>query len=333
MTRAHGGTGIGLAMARRLVDLMSGRISVRSTPGLGSTFELAVDLPRFETGEPVLAPRPELNGLSIVVVDENATHAGVLRAICARTGMKCTWINRDLVGLRVDEAKGATPTFDLAIINSAHRGHLEVLSKLEPHGVSAAATLALLGWGTEREQIVRCRELGIRAWLKKPFSHRLLLQELAGLGADVRHRKAAPSDPEPAAEMRASLRILVADDNPVNQQLARVKLCKLGHEVVLAANGREAVEHFSTRTFDAILMDLQMPVMTGLEAVAEIRRLEQGTGSRIFILAVTAHTLDSDIEDCARAGTDGHVGKPVNWVDLDIRLRSTVAPPSGTARD
>jgi two-component system, sensor histidine kinase and response regulator len=183
--------------------------------------------------------------------------------------------------------------------------------------------------------VERCRQLGIRAYLTKPVRHSELLETiLATLGGSPLPTDLAAAGAPVAAPGRRPLHVLVAEDNTVNQKLALALLRKQGHSVVIANTGREAVQALETQAFDVVLMDVQMPEMDGMEATAEIRRREQGTGRRVPIIAMTAHAMKGDRERCLKGGMDGYVSKPIQRHELFGAITALVpaespAPPVG----
>jgi len=161
----------------------------------------------------------------------------------------------------------------------------------------------------------RCQELGLAAYLTKPIKQAELYRAiLAALGSPEARPKASPAPPVPT-KVRP-LRVLLAEDNPVNQKLAVRLLEKQGHSIAIAANGREAIEAVEIQPFDLVLMDVQMPEMDGFEAAAEIRRRERGTSRHLPILAMTAYAMKGDRERCLQAGMDGYISKPIRSRDL-----------------
>jgi signal transduction histidine kinase/DNA-binding response OmpR family regulator len=345
MTRTYGGSGLGLAICSKLAELMGGMIRVDSEPGAGSTFSFQL---RFLLQKGAAGAKPSLDasmlrGVAVLIVDDNATNRMILRELALKWEMKptvCESGEEALTLLQFAHSQG-TP-FPLVLLDSQMPGMsgFEVAEHLkeEPH-LGHAMVIMLTSAGLRGEG-ARCRTLGIRAYLPKPARRADLLEAMklilstpatsidgserdsgeavGGLGLVTVHT---------LRERRTQLRVLVAEDNAVNQTLARRLLEKRGHTVVIAENGRVALDALEREAFDLILMDVQMPVLGGLEAAACIRERERvsGCGARIPIVALTANAMAGDRERCIKSGMDEYLTKPIQARDLFATMERVMA--------
>ncbi|MBM3321515.1 MAG: response regulator [Candidatus Eisenbacteria bacterium] len=317
-TRKHGGTGLGLAIVRDLVRLMGGRISLVSNIGWGSIFQFTIRASL--RSDAVQMPPPEgidrLRGKPALVVDDNATSARIVSEMLAYWGLHPSSAPDGRLALsRMEEARRGGAPFPLVLLDSRMPGldGFEIAERILEDRSLAGAFILLLSPAGKNLDLERCRALGDPAAVTKPVRLSELSEAIARLSRPALPSRAAAPAREPAgASAQASpLRILLTEDNPVNQKVARRILEKEGHVVATCENGREALDALADGRFDLVLMDIQMPVMDGYEATRAIREREKKSGGHLPILALTACALKGDRERCLEAGMDGYVTKPI----------------------
>ena len=333
-TRRHGGTGLGLAIAVRLVGLMGGRIWVDSEADRGSRFHFTVqlELAEQEPVEPVSPEPASLHGLPVLIVDDNATNRRILEEVLASWHMQVTTARGAAEAIQLIFAAQQAGCPYRLVLTDAHMPRMDgfmLAEEIKRDPTLSSTFVMMLTSGDHPDDLRRCTDLGIAAYLLKPIKQSELLEaiELA-LGVAIPTKKSVQCD-QPLG--MCSLRILLAEDSLVNQKVAVALLEGHGHQVTVAGNGREAVAATETGIYDLVLMDVQMPEMDGLEATARIRAREQHQGTRLPIIAMTAHALKGDRERCLAAGMDGYISKPIRADDVLQTIR-TICPDRLTAK-
>jgi signal transduction histidine kinase/DNA-binding response OmpR family regulator len=319
-TRKYGGTGLGLSISAALVKLMGGTMWVESKVKEGSKFHFTVVLEMTKSeSEPVTKEINKLIDLPILVVDDNASNRRILQEILTNWHMKPTLVNSGAEALNALEKANLQDSFPLVLLD-VHMPDMDgfalaeqIRSCYKHRGIK----VILLTSAFRPSDVARCRELGISDYLNKPIKQSEVFDSIVTAMAE--HSRKTERYESTSALIQASersLRVLLAEDNPVNQTLAMRILERLGHKVEVVNNGKEALRQVQAEEFDLILMDVQMPEMDGLEATTAIRQAETGTGKHTPIVAMTAHAMKGDREKCLSAGMDGYLSKPVRIDEL-----------------
>jgi signal transduction histidine kinase/CheY-like chemotaxis protein len=339
-TRQYGGTGLGLAIAGKLVHLMQGRLWVESEVGHGSTFHFlahfGIDSDALTESVPMQAV--DVENLPVLVVDDNTTNRRILVEILTHWQMQPTAVASGAAApAALKQARATSTPFPLVLLD-AHMPGMDgftLAEQIKQHADLAEATIMMLTSGGQRGDAARCRALGIGAYLTKPITQGELWEALIkALGKPASKARLSPViTRHTLREGRPRLRILLVEDNLVNQKVAVSILEKQGHMVAVVGDGQAALTALEEQAFDLVLMDVQMPVLDGLETTAAIRAREQTSGGHIPIVAMTARAMKGDQEECLAAGMDGYVSKPLKRDNLDAVLmqvlgsRSVLIPP------
>jgi PAS domain S-box-containing protein len=323
-TRKYGGTGLGLSISAALVKLMGGTMWVESKVKQGSKFHFTVVLERSKLEpEPLIKDTPKLVDLPILVVDDNASNRRILGEILTNWHMNPTLVNSGAEALSALGKVDSNNIFALVLLD-VHMPDMDgfaVAEQIRNSYGQQGPKVILLTSASKPSDAARCRQLGISDYLSKPIKQSELFDAIATAMAEQgrKHERYVTASASIEASGR-SLRVLLAEDNPVNQTLAMKILERLGHKVQVVNNGREALGRFKAEEFDLILMDVQMPEMDGLEATMAIRAAESGTGKHVPIVAMTAHAMKGDREKCLGAGMDGYLSKPIRTDELKLAM-------------
>jgi two-component system sensor histidine kinase/response regulator len=339
-TRRYGGTGLGLAICRRLLGLMHCKVRVESVPGEGSTFIVDLHLPLARTPAVLPLPVHELDGVRVLVVDDNQTNRDILLQQLQgwRMNVRCVDSGPQAL-LALAEAERQGRAFDLAVLDMHMPGMdgLELAQQIQAQPTLARTRLMMLSSTYANADELTRAQAGILRYLNKPIRRadlqRAIRDTLAGITAQPHRRDAVV-----AVVRKLSGRVLLAEDNAVNQGVAKAMLNKLGLQWQLASNGAEAVKQMREGGFDLVLMDCQMPVMDGYQATAAIRALPDPRQSGLPIVALTANAMQDDEQLCLDAGMDGFLAKPYTLAALHTTLsqwlsaaESGPAPPAAVA--
>ena len=328
-TRQYGGTGLGLTIVKRLVELMNGRVWIESEVNRGSKFFFSVRLPLCEAPlEKDEAPRRSaIRGTRCLIVDDNATNRRILEEIVRSWDMlpTCCGSGADaLVALKTGTENGQRLELVLTDINMPGMDGFTLIEAMRADENLADTTVIILTSGDRPNDAARAEKLGVAQRLLKPVKQSELFDAIASaLGMEVAEPGASGQEEAPA--LARPLKILLAEDSLVNQRLAVGLLERHGHEIIVANNGQEAINALDKQSFDLVLMDVQMPELDGLEATRRIRTQEQKTGNgRVPIIAMTAHALKGDRERCLEAGMDEYVSKPIRERQLLAAIRAVL---------
>ena len=346
-TRRFGGTGLGLAICKQLTRRMSGDIGVESEPGHGATFWFTMHLDRQADGgetTPVVKRDRSLADFRVLVVDDNATNRKILSYQLASWGVTHDSAQDGFEGLTMVESSiDSTQPYGIAIVDMQMPGMdgLQLVETLRRNPKLADLKIIIITSSGERVPKKQQREMGISACLFKPYRQSMLYDCLVETSYDIRQGDspaASPSVSEAVIDKADAsdevkippLRILIAEDNPINQKLALLMLDKMGYSADVAGNGLEVLEAVKAKDYDVILMDCQMPEMDGFSATRSLRSDEDGRGVRgtqqgIQIIAMTANAMRGDREKCLDSGMDDYLSKPIRKSGLLEALQNAAS--------
>ncbi len=334
-TRHYGGTGLGLAITKRLVERMGGSIGLESEPGHGTRIEFTSSLGvavAKRAQAPDRFPPHMLQGIRVLVVDDNQTNRRILEAMLAQWEMRPTSVADGEEALaELHDPRNSADPYTL-IVSDMHMPQMDgfgLVERIRETASFSQIAIVMLTSAGDRGDAARCREFHLAGYLVKPARRSELYDAI------VRALGALQQRPTPGSDMKRPrenvnraekpLRILVAEDNLVNQKLITKLLENRGHEVLVVENGREALDALESSSFDLVLMDVQMPVLDGLETVRLLRGREIGIPFHQRVIALTAHAMKGDLDRCLAAGMDGYLSKPIRPQELDLALQGTLS--------
>ena len=341
-SRRYGGTGLGLSICERLVKLMGGRIWVESEEGRGSEFHFTVKVFTDPAREGLEAPpqaRVQLNNQQsarrVLVVMANPVNRELLERFLQRGNMKAVPAASAGDALaQLIRAQSAGAKFSAMLIDKDidEPGGLALLAEARAADGADVPAIVVHSRPLDTADRKLCEQLGVTRTLLKPFRRAALFEALRESMGDAVPVKAPEGSTPKDGAVRPSLRILLAEDNAVNQRLISKILEKMGHVVTIAGNGQLALQLYSQQEFDLVAMDMQMPVMDGLEAAEKIRAREKNTGRHVAIVAMTANAFEEDRERCLRAGMDGYIAKPVSAKSIEMEIARVIAAQGKTEK-
>ncbi|HEX7765334.1 MAG TPA: response regulator, partial [Nitrospira sp.] len=351
MTRRYGGTGLGLSISKQLIELMGGQIGVKSSPDHGSTFWCTARFPKQPSSVSAILPMADLQGHRVLIVDDNESNRLILHHLVSGWGMQDVLAEDAASAVaHIEEAYRHGTSFDCAIVDMVMPGKdgLQLAAELQSLPCAASMRIVVMTSLLQRGHAERARKVGAKGYLTKPVRHdelRDCLRTVLGMAHASAETPQSGESTMPRLVTRHTLaedaprrKVLVVEDNSVNQKLAVRMLEKLGYRPDLVENGQEALAALDAGAYDAVLMDCQMPVMDGFETTAAIRR-QEAAGKRyagaghLPIIAVTANAMQGDRERCLAAGMDAYLAKPIKLEDVRATLARWVISPASAETD
>jgi CheY-like chemotaxis protein len=304
---------------------MGGKIDLKSMPGEGTTitFDAYFDVSPGSQPAPPISSEEDLHGMPTLIIDDNATSRRILFALTRQWRMNSHTCDSGESGLaELSRAASEGSPYRLLLLDERMPGMngIEVLGRIRRNPALESVVIMMLTSCDLVESAALCRQMGVETYLIKPINSSDLLGSIRlAIGLHIPASTVTPAGVSPSSR---SLRILLAEDNPVNQRVAMTILGKMGHRITLATNGLEALEQWRQSDFDLILMDVQMPEMTGLQATMQIRR-EEAMGAHVPILAMTASAMSEERDRCLAAGMDDFISKPVSYKVIEEMIAAT----------